>query len=324
MISETLEFESPRFLHSLFADDVTLLREMGSRLDVKLTTREGWIKIDGDAPQVERARSVFAGLERVRRSGGGIDRHAFTMAVEAATEEEPEPPEALLQIRLQTSRKRPPVTPRTRTQAHYLKAMQDHEVVFGVGPAGTGKTFLAMAHAVAALKAGQARRIILTRPAVEAGEALGFLPGDLKEKLYPYLRPLYDALHDLLDPEELEKWVERGVVEIAPLAYMRGRTLAQAVVILDEAQNTTREQMLMLLTRLGEGSTCLVTGDPMQIDLRPKGASGLREAMRILPGTQGVAFMEFQRHEVVRHPVVSAILGAYEKNRAAEPGKERD
>ncbi len=196
-----------------------------------------------------------------------------------------------------------------------MDAIRAHDVTFGLGPAGTGKTYLAMAMALAALREEKVARIILTRPAVEAGEALGFLPGDLYEKINPYLRPLYDALHDMLPAEDLQKNMERGVIEIAPLAYMRGRTLNQAFIVLDEAQNSTTEQMFMFLTRLGLSSKAVITGDPTQIDLPPHKHSGLLEAGLALRGIEGIALVEFSRRDVVRHPLVQRIIAAYEEHR---------
>jgi phosphate starvation-inducible PhoH-like protein len=193
--------------------------------------------------------------------------------------------------------------------------MREREVVFGVGPAGTGKTFLAMAQGLHFLREKVVQRLVLTRPAVEAGEALGFLPGDLKEKIFPYLRPLYDALYEMLEGDEADRLIERGQIEIAPLAYMRGRTLKGAFIILDEAQNTTSEQMLMFLTRLGEGARCVITGDPSQVDLRRGVRSGLREALEILEGVEGVSFSHFEPKDIVRLPVVQRIINAYEKHR---------
>jgi phosphate starvation-inducible PhoH-like protein len=217
--------------------------------------------------------------------------------------------------RIPTSSKKPHVTPKTTGQKRYVEAIRAHDIVFGIGPAGTGKTYLAMAMAVAHLKEGKASRIILTRPAVEAGEALGFLPGDLYEKIEPYLRPLHDALHDMLPPEEIQKHMERGVIEIAPLAYMRGRTLNNAFVILDEAQNSTAEQMFMFLTRLGLGSKAVITGDVTQIDLPANRKSGLIEARHALKDVPGIGFAEFSRKDVVRHPLVQRIIEAYEQHR---------
>lgn len=215
------------------------------------------------------------------------------------------------------------IRPKTEGQATYVHAIESHTVTFGIGPAGTGKTYLAMAQAVAALQSKQVNRIVLTRPAVEAGERLGFLPGSLSEKIDPYLRPLYDALHDMVDPESIPKLIESGVIEVAPLAYMRGRTLNDAFVILDEAQNTTREQMKMFLTRLGFGSTMVVTGDITQVDLPGSTHSGLRAARDILRNIDDIAFCELTAQDVVRHRLVSDIITAYEKSDAPRSAPNR-
>ena len=212
-------------------------------------------------------------------------------------------------------RKRP-IAARTANQRSYLAALRAHDVVFGIGPAGTGKTYLAMASAVASLKKGAVRRIVLTRPAVEAGEKLGFLPGDLTEKVDPYLRPLFDALGDMVEPTELEMWMEKGIVEVAPLAFMRGRTLNDAYVVLDEAQNTTVEQMKMFLTRLGDRARMVITGDPTQTDLPSRQASGLAHAVHILRDVPLVGIATLTREDVVRHPLVAAIIEAYEADTA--------
>jgi phosphate starvation-inducible PhoH-like protein len=221
----------------------------------------------------------------------------------------------ILGDRIHTSEKKPSVTAKTVGQKRYLDAIRRHDVTIGVGPAGTGKTYLAVAMALAALREGKVSRIILTRPAVEAGEALGFLPGDLYEKIMPYLRPLHDALQDMLPAEEIQKHTERGVIEIAPLAYMRGRTLNHAFIILDEAQNSTTEQMFMFLTRLGISSKAVITGDETQIDLPMHKHSGLLEAHRALRHVEGIAIIEFSKRDVVRHPLVQRIISAYEDHR---------
>lgn len=210
------------------------------------------------------------------------------------------------------------ISPKTFKQKSYIESIKSHELVFGVGPAGTGKTYLAMAMAVAALVNREVKRVVLCRPAVEAGEKLGFLPGDMAEKVNPYLRPLYDALHDMVDPDRAKEMVEKGLIEVAPLAFMRGRTLSNAFVILDEAQNTTPVQMKMFLTRLGLGSRCVVTGDPTQIDL-PRGIpSGLVEALNILKPVRGIAFIDFTAEDVVRHPLVSRIVEAWDQHELSE------
>ena len=310
-----LEFETPQFLHSLFANDPRELHYAQERLGVRTVTREGWILMTGDRAGLERAKKLFAELEEARRGGVEIGSREFRLAVDLVESGHETGFADLGETRLLGSRTRRAVSPRTPHQLEYLKAMRDHAVVFGLGPAGTGKTYLAMAMALTLLKDGVVNRVVLTRPAVEAGEALGFLPGDLQEKVAPYLRPLYDALHDILEPGQGQQYLEDGTIEIAPLAYMRGRTLARSFVILDEAQNTTREQMFMLLTRLGEGSHCVVTGDGSQVDLREGTPSGLAEAERALQGVPGVGFVHFSPEDVVRHEVVGRIVDAYQRHR---------
>jgi len=316
MSSKTLEFENAHFLQSLFAGEAGLLKVVARTFDLKVTTRDNWVKFEGENDAaVEKGVDLFRRLEESRRDGAELNEHAFRFAVDAVKTGEGEALKELLAYRLLGTATKPPVVPKTRGQLDYLKAMDKNDVVFGVGPAGTGKTYLAMARLIAALKDGEVKRIILTRPAVEAGEALGFLPGDLQDKILPYLRPLYDALYDMLEPEEVEKMIERGMIEIAPLAYMRGRTLNHAGIILDEAQNTTREQMFMFLTRLGTDSRCVVTGDPSQIDLKTNGDSGLIEAREALKSTESIKFVEFQKADVVRHKVVQRIIEAYGTHR---------
>jgi phosphate starvation-inducible protein PhoH and related proteins len=306
--TETLTYETPQFLHSLFAGDLGVLKQLERDLELKITTREGWIRFEGDLAKVTQATALFGQLEAARRQGLELDRGYI--GGEAGPDLK-----ALASVRLLGNSRRPGVSPRTATQLAYIKAIESHDVTFGIGPAGTGKTYLAMAAAIAALKAKTVGRIVLTRPAVEAGEALGFLPGDMNEKVLPYLRPLYDALYDMAEPDEVPKMIERGQIEIAPLAYMRGRTLARSFVILDEAQNTTQAQMFMFLTRIGDGSKCVITGDTTQIDLPKPHLSGLVEAKKLLPGTEGISFIEFVGRDVVRHPVVQRIISAYERGR---------
>lgn len=316
MDTQTLEFESPHFLQSLFAHDHRLLESLEAAFGVTITTRDGWLKVVGPAEGIVHVEQVFAQLEGARRKGGDISPQTFQIAIENVRQGRGgEYLDEIVDFRLLGSATRPAVRPRTRTQFEYLRALRQYHVVFGIGPAGTGKTYLAMAHALQSLRDREIDRIVLTRPAVEAGEALGFLPGALEEKVLPYLRPLYDALYEMLEPGESQKYVEKNLIEIAPLAYMRGRTLNRACVILDEAQNTSREQMLMFLTRLGNESHCVVTGDPSQIDLRPAWKSGLLEAMRLLRGVEGIAFTEFAKRDVIRHPVVQRIIEAYENGR---------
>ena len=322
--SETLQFENARTVQALFANDLKLLKRLESSLQVKVTTRDAWVRLEGNPGQVERAKRMFQQLERARLRGMEIRQHEFNYALRSVREEGHEPPSALDDLastQVFCSPHRSPVVPKTEGQRAYIRAIQEYDMVFGVGAAGTGKTFLAMAMALEALKKEKVRRIILTRPAVEAGEALGFLPGDLQEKIMPYLRPLYDALHDTLDPEEIQRYIERGVLEIAPLAYMRGRTLNHAFVILDEAQNTTMEQMLMFLTRLGSESKCVITGDHTQIDLPSHKRSGLVEAIEVLKDLPDIAFCYFEERDVIRHELVQSIVRAYKSHRSK--AKER-
>lgn len=314
---ETLTYESPQFLQKLIGHDLSSLRTVAEALQVQITSRDGWVRIEGEQPAVTATKEVFAQLERVRRQGGEVSPTMVRLVTESVlTEHGDAPAEAIMNLKLQGSTRKPPVLVKTRGQIAYVQAMREHEVVFGIGPAGTGKTYLAMAQGLHFLKEKAVQRLVLTRPAVEAGEALGFLPGDLKEKIFPYLRPLYDALYDMLDPDEAERMIERGAIEIAPLAYMRGRTLKNAFIILDEAQNTTTEQMLMFLTRLGEGARCVITGDPSQVDLRRHVRSGLREAVEVLQGVDGVKFVSFLSKDIVRLPVVQRIIEAYDRHRA--------
>ena len=319
----TLEFENARALQALYGGDEKLLREFESRLAVRVTARDGWMKIEGEAPNLARARSVLDQLQEAASRGVQIKRHEFQYALNAACAPAAggESLGRLVETRIQCSPRKPPIIPKTTGQKEYIQAIQKHDVTFGVGPAGTGKTYLAVAMAVSALKQEKVSRIILTRPAVEAGEALGFLPGDLQEKILPYLRPLYDALHDMLEVEEIQKFMDRGIIEIAPLAYMRGRTLSNSFVILDEAQNTTAEQMFMFLTRLGAGSRCVVTGDRTQIDLPRNKLSGLIEAVEALREVPGIAIHLFSEEDVVRHPLVQSIVLAYKEHRGAKESR---
>ncbi|MEO8206174.1 MAG: PhoH family protein [Chthoniobacterales bacterium] len=318
----TLEFENARAVQSLYGNDDRLLKLMETELSVRLTTRDGWLKIEGETADVQAAKRVFEQLEEARSRGIPIGRHEFRYALESVTAKGGENLSGLVKTRLVCSARKPPVVPKTKGQQSYLEAIMKHDIVFGIGPAGTGKTYLAMAAAVSALKQDKVARIVLTRPAVEAGEALGFLPGDLQEKILPYLRPLYDALHDMLEVDEIQRYMDRGVIEIAPLAYMRGRTLNHSFVILDEAQNTSTEQMFMFLTRLGTDSKCVITGDRTQIDLPRHKQSGLLEAAIALENVPGIEFNFFQQKDVVRHPLVQAIINAYEGHREGLQDKE--
>ena len=314
--TRTLQFESARALQSLYANDLKLLKNLEDSLGVKVTTREGWVKLEGEPDKIDKAQHVFDQLEQVRQKGVPIQKHEFNYALNSVSEAREDNLGEVVSTKIITSPRKPPIVARTAGQRSYVDAIQKHDVVFGIGPAGTGKTYLAVAMAVAELKKEQVARIVLTRPAVEASEALGFLPGDLREKITPYLRPLYDALHDMLDPEEIERSVARQTIEVAPLAYMRGRTLSNAFVILDEAQNTTTEQMFMLLTRIGTNSKCVVTGDVTQIDLPVNKRSGVLEALQALKNIPGIATVYFTERDVVRHELVRAIINAYQQHRA--------
>ena len=314
----TIEFENARALQSLYANDEKLLKELETELGVRVVARDNVLRVDGDPRQIERVRQLFDELDDARKRGMAIRRHEFQYTLRNIAGGETKNLSRLLDHKILCSQRKPPIVPKTEGQSAYIEAIRSHDITFGIGPAGTGKTYLAMALAVSALKQEKVGRIILTRPAVEAGEALGFLPGDLQEKLLPYLRPLYDALHDMLEVEELQRYMDRGVIEIAPLAYMRGRTLSNAFIILDESQNTTTEQMFMFLTRLGADSKCVVTGDRTQIDLPRNKRSGLIEAAEALRNVEGIGFHLFQESDVVRHPLVQKILRAYRKHRGLQ------
>jgi phosphate starvation-inducible PhoH-like protein len=310
-----LEFDDSRLARDLFGphnENVALIAEKsgahidtrGSTATVRSSSREA----------VGHAESVLVQLYGILRQGQPVGQGDVERALAVLARE----PEARLKTvfsadAVAVSPKKN-VTPKSATQKNYVAAIRDHDLVFGVGPAGTGKTYLAVAMAVSALLERRCKRLVLTRPAVEAGEKLGFLPGDMMEKVSPYLRPLYDALNDMLDFRKVREMIETGVIEIAPLAFMRGRTLNDAFIILDEAQNTTPEQMKMFLTRLGLGSKAVVTGDVTQIDLPPRAVSGLVEARRILADVAGLAFITFHEEDVIRHPLVGRIVQAYERD----------
>ncbi len=304
-------------IETLFGSLDDNLRALESALGVRLRTSGHHVLAEGDAEGVERAERVLGRLGDLLRSGYRFGRDDVKVAAQlVATDPDVALEDYFLKASVRTAGKRQ-VTPKTATQRRYLEAIDSSDLVFGVGPAGTGKTYLAMAQAVSALLAKRVSRILLARPAVEAGEKLGFLPGDLQEKVNPYLRPLYDALHDMLEADRVERLLERGVIEVAPLAFMRGRTLNESFVILDEAQNTTPEQMKMFLTRLGFGSKAVVTGDVTQIDLPPGRVSGLVEALRVVSSIEAIATVHFDERDVVRHPLVQQIVKAYERLEAA-------
>jgi len=286
--------------------------------EVDVHVRGNALTLTGDEAAVETAATALEELRAILAAGvpltPDVARESVRMLGRA--DERAERPVAVLSRSILSTRGRT-IRPKTQGQAKYVQAIENHTITFGIGPAGTGKTYLAMAQAVAALQGKRVSRIVLTRPAVEAGERLGFLPGSLSDKIDPYLRPLYDALHDMVDPESIPKLIESGTIEVAPLAYMRGRTLNDAFIILDEAQNTTREQMKMFLTRLGFGCTMVVTGDVTQVDLPGGTQSGLRAARDILAGVDDIGFCELGAEDVVRHRLVSDIITAYAKDDAA-------
>jgi phosphate starvation-inducible PhoH-like protein len=313
--SKILHFPSPRHLSSLYGGREENLVHAERALGVKLVTREDWLKIDAPPEPLATAEALFGFLDQARAQGMTIRTPDFHRIADAFARGEGTQLNSLLDEPLIIATNRKTIVPKTLGQKLYLQSMIEHPIVFGIGPAGTGKTYLAMAAAVSALLKNEVERIVLTRPAVEAGEALGFLPGDLREKILPYLRPLYDALHDMLDTEDLSRMTEKGVIEIAPLAYMRGRTLSRAFVVLDEAQNTTPEQMMMFLTRLGDESRMVVTGDITQIDLPRSKQSGLLEVRHILADIPGIDFHTFSGADVVRHPLVQKIIEAYDAYR---------
>ena len=294
------------------ADEFLRLLEKTLAADIHVRGNE--ITLGGDAEAVAKAEDVLTQMVTVLRTGQGLSLADVARIAQTDAADPIRPADAMTQSIL--SHRGRTIRPKTPNQKRYVDAIDTHTIVFGIGPAGTGKTYLAVAKAVQALQAKTVSRIILTRPAIEAGERLGFLPGTLSEKIDPYLRPLYDALHDMLDPNSVPRLLTAGTIEIAPLAYMRGRTLNDAFIILDEAQNTSMEQMKMFLTRLGFGSTMVVTGDVTQIDLPGTMKSGLREVVSILDGVDDIAFTHLTNKDVVRHPLVGDIAAAYDRYEA--------
>lgn len=318
-----LTFENNRFASELFGQFDQNLKLLEERLGIDARARGNSVVITGDVPATNQARRTLDYLYDKLQKGGNVERSdvegAIRMAVAADDQLTLPTMERKAKLTMaQVSTRKKTIIARTPTQDAYLRALERSEMVFGAGPAGTGKTYLAVAHAAQLLERGAVEKIILSRPAVEAGERLGFLPGDMKEKVDPYLRPLYDALYDMMPGDKVERAITAGVIEIAPLAFMRGRTLANAAVILDEAQNTTSMQMKMFLTRLGENSRMIITGDPSQIDL-PRGVkSGLVEALQLLNGVEGISIISFKDTDVVRHPLVGRIVRAYDSTYAAQ------
>jgi phosphate starvation-inducible protein PhoH and related proteins len=313
----TLTIDNERSLPSLYGDMDTNLRLIENTYGVILNVRGNRIQIEGEEKSVAKVEHLISQIADMLEQGIISQKDDVNAAIHAYSSGSSSALKSIFQQTIPVSSRKRPVAPKNETQRKYIEAIKRYDVVFGIGPAGTGKTYLAMAMAVSALLRREVSRIILVRPAVEAGEKLGFLPGDLYEKVNPYLRPLYDALYDMIETEKANKLVERGDIEIAPLAFMRGRTLNDSFIILDEAQNTTTEQMKMFLTRLGFNSKTVVTGDITQIDLPSGRNSGLIEVRSILEGIEGIRFQYFTNKDVVRHKLVQQIIKAYEKHEGA-------
>lgn len=307
---------------ALFGPADEFLRLMEAAFEATIHLRGDRVTISGEPGEVALVERLLDELVTIVRTGQGLNRETVERSIGMLRTETQERPAEVLSLNILSNRGRT-IRPKTLNQKRYVDAIDSHTVIFGIGPAGTGKTYLAMAKAVQALQAKEISRIILTRPAVEAGERLGYLPGTLSEKIDPYLRPLYDALHDMLDPETIPKLLTAGTIEVAPLAYMRGRTLNDAFIILDEAQNTTAEQMKMFLTRLGFGSKMVVTGDVTQVDLPSGATSGLRVVEDILSGIDDVHFSRLTAADVVRHRLVGRIVAAYDRYEG-EAGEARE
>jgi phosphate starvation-inducible PhoH-like protein len=324
-----LQFEDNRLLPSLYGEHDRNLARIEAQLGVSMATRGNRIAISGPSGAVEIARAALTALYDRLRRGLDVDQHEIDAAIrlardaDAGGQDGPSLFGALEAEDLALRTRKRHVTPRSPAQAAYVRAMHGHDLVFGLGPAGTGKTYLAVAMAVTMMLRGRIDRIVLSRPAVEAGERLGFLPGDLKEKVDPYLRPLYDALHDMLPGDQVMNRLQSGDIEVAPLAFMRGRTLSNCFIILDEAQNTTPVQMKMFLTRLGENSRMVVTGDLTQVDLPTGTRSGLTDAVETLGGVEGIATIRFTEADVVRHPLVTRMVQAYEGRERARAKPSR-
>ena len=318
-VRESLAFDDNAMAVALYGDGEQTLRLLERSIGVAVNARGNELELEGAADRVALTRRVleelYASIER-----GQIVRNADVRHVIRMVSSQPDVQLSDVYENILTRGSRKVIRAKNLSQRRYVDTIRKHDVAIAIGPAGTGKTYLAMAMAVAALHQKEISRIILTRPAVEAGERLGFLPGDLSEKVDPYMRPLYDALRDMMDMEKAQNLIERGTIEVAPLAFMRGRTLNDSFVILDEAQNTTGEQMKMFLTRLGENSKAVITGDVTQVDL-PKGTeSGLVEAKRVLDGVRGIGFQYFEARDVVRHPLVQSIIQAYDRARSSQGG----
>ncbi|HTS92799.1 MAG TPA: PhoH family protein [Stellaceae bacterium] len=317
-----MRFDDNALLPLLFGEHDAHLGRIERQLGVSIASRGNLLEITGPSLKAGQAQAALASLYQRLKHGDEVDGATVDAAVRLAHSRAGEPPAAFgIESEIHTRKRR--ISARSPVQAEYIRALRSHELVFGLGPAGTGKTYLAVATAVDMMMSGRVERIVLSRPAVEAGERLGFLPGDLREKVDPYLRPLYDALYDMLPGEQVQKRLENGDIEIAPLAFMRGRTLAHAYVILDEAQNATPMQMKMFLTRLGEGARMAVTGDPSQVDLPRGTSSGLDDALAALDGVDGIATVRFSEADVVRHALVQRIVQAYDRRDRRRAEKRR-
>ncbi len=314
VIESTVNAERVEDLIAVFGSFDENIKRIEEAFQVRIVNRETDLKITGDEEMVDKAARTLEGLLTLAAKGEVIDEQRVRYLITLVSEGNADQIGQMAKDVVCITAKGKPIKAKTVGQQHYMKAIRKNTITIGVGPAGTGKTYLAVAAAVAAFRERTVNRIILTRPAVEAGERLGFLPGDLQNKVDPYLRPLYDALYDMLGPETFQKYQERGSIEVAPLAYMRGRTLDDSFIILDEAQNTTREQMKMFLTRLGFGSKIVITGDVTQIDLPDDKVSGLKDAVRVLDGVKDIAICRLTAADVVRHALVQQIISAYEKD----------
>ncbi|HDL64210.1 MAG TPA: PhoH family protein [Proteobacteria bacterium] len=309
----TLNFRNPQLVRSLFVREEKNLLFLGESLGVQVVARDNFIRLSGPDDAVERAGRLLRELGGIVESGHTLTGPEYHRIIKTYAADENYSVGEVYSDRIEVASERGYVRPQTVNQKRYVDALWKHELVFSIGPAGTGKTYLAMAMAVSHLLQGKVKRLILTRPALEAGEKLGFLPGDLYQKIFPYLRPLYDALYDLIEGERVRRYEEEGIIEVAPLAFMRGRTLNNAFIILDEAQNTTPEQMKMFLTRIGFNSRVVITGDITQADLPSNQRSGLNTAREVLKDIPEIQFIYLTREDVLRHPLVQKIVTAYEK-----------